>query len=104
MLIGFIEDIIVQHILHLNDSDASCIDIQHKSLNVRLTFPLPDLPDFVLVVGVVRVPRVEEVELGVAQLILPDTRFKLRPISGYEACCLVNNVYMYKSKKSPSTT
>lgn len=38
------------------------------------------------------VSRVEEVELGIAELILSNTGFKLWSIAGYETCSFVNNV------------
>lgn len=47
-----------------------------------LGFSFLELIDFVPVVGMVRVVGVQEVEFGVIDLILTDSGFKLRTISG----------------------
>jgi len=44
------------------------------------------------VVGVVGIPAVQEVELRVAQLILPDAGLELRSIAGHETGGLVNDI------------
>lgn len=52
----------------------------------------PDLHHFVLVVGMVGVAGVQEVELGVVDLILLDSVLELLSISRYETRSLVNDV------------
>ena len=45
-----------------------------------------------LVVGMVRIARVEEVELGIVDLILLDPVLKLLAVTGHEPSGLVNDV------------
>ena len=45
-----------------------------------------------LVVGMVRIPRVEEVELGIVDLILLDPVLKLLAVTGHEPGGLVNDI------------
>lgn len=47
-----------------------------------LGLPLLELADLVTVIGMVRIIGVQEVELGVVDLVLSYPSFKFRPISG----------------------
>ena len=52
----------------------------------------PDLNNFVLIVGMIGIAGVQEVELGVVDLVLLDPVLELFAISGNEAGSLVDNV------------
>lgn len=54
-------------------------DLRHGGRRL-LTFALFELVDLVAVVGMVRVGGVQEIKLGVVDLVLTDPRFKLGPV------------------------
>ena len=55
-------------------------------------FACSTLLHFMLIVGMVRITRMEEVELGVVLLILSNTWLKLQTIASNKASSLVNNI------------
>lgn len=60
--------------------------------NGLLTSPLTEILNFKLIVCMVRVTKIQEIELRISYFILSYTGFKLWAISGNETCSLVNNV------------
>lgn len=64
----------------------------HLIMLIAHTSSFPDLLDFMLIISMVWIPRVEEIELRISKFILTNPSLKLWPITSYEACGLVNNV------------
>lgn len=57
------------------------------------TFALPELLDFMLIISMIWISRIQEVKFWIVLLILSDSRFKLRTISGNKTSSLVNNIF-----------
>ena len=63
------------------------------------TFALLEVLDLVLVVGMVRVVRVEEIELGVVEFILSDPSLELRTVTSDETRGFVDDIWRLSRRR-----
>lgn len=77
------------HVQSKNDIDR----FMYLNTWIILAVSLPKLVNFVSVIGMIGISTVQEVKLGVAQLVLPDACLELRSITRHKTGGLVDNIY-----------